>query len=691
MLLELGAAGLIGWAISSRRAKHRQGKAAEPAQAGVKPAALIRTRTQQLKELAGQARTRISARQRNNNLNLAVATATLAITGVGALLSSPMVLLGLPGVFYNSTPHFKDAYKILLKERRLGIGALDSVIVVACVGTGYYFAAAISNFFYYFSRNLLLRTEDLSKRTLTNVFTELPARVWLADRYSNEEIEVALDSVHAGDTVVVGAGGVIPTDGKIIEGYASIDQHMLTGESQSAEKEAGDPVFASTVVLSGKIYIRVEQAGKDTVVSKITEILLRTFNFKTSLQSRGEAIADFSAGPMLALGAIALPIVGVNGAVAVVNSNFGVNMRVIAPFATLSFLTLASSKGVLIKDGRIFELLNSVDTVVFDKTGTLTIDQPHVRKVHALDSHSEDELLALAASMEHRQTHPIARAIQQEAKARNLELPDFSDNHYEMGRGLQAKIDDRIVLLGSDRFMTMKGIVLTENIKAIRKRSEERGYSVVMVAIDGKIAGAIELHATIRSEVKEVVKSLKRFGMKIYIISGDQEQPTKTLADELEVDHYFANTLPENKAELVDQLQNQGRSVCFIGDGINDSIALKQADVSVSLRGASTIAIDTAQIILMDEKLTHLPSIFELAKDYEQNVGRSFLMTLLPGAVNISSALSSGVILSVILDRLGQFSGVVNGTLPLVKRRYWPDGLKLRGLFRRTAEPSADA
>lgn len=628
------------------------------------------TRSQQLKEMSYKPH--ISPRERNINKNLLIATATLTIIGVGRLTHSPLVFLGLPGIFYNSIPHFKDAYQTIFKEKRLGIGALDSVIVVACVGTGYYFAAATSNFFFYFSRKLLLKTEDQSKRNLTNIFGELPTHVWLVDAKTNVEMEIPLHLVKAGDTIVVNAGGVIPTDGVIVNGCGSIDQHMLTGESQPAEKEKGDNVLASTIVLSGKIYIEVEKAGNDTVVSKIGQILEQTINSKPSLQSRGEAIADRSATPLLALGAIALPIVGVNGAIAVVNSNFGVNMRVIVPFATLSFLTLASRQGILIKDGRVFESLNSIDTIVFDKTGTLTIAQPCINKIHVFDNHTEDELLAIVASVEQRQTHPIAKAIHQEAKKRKLHIPHLTETRYEIGYGLEVKMEGHTILVGSDRFMRMKNIILDEQVADIQKICHEHGHSIVIVAIDGTVIGAIELHTMIRPDVKEIIQSLKDLGMQTYIISGDQEQPTKKLAEQIGIEHYYANTLPENKAKLVEKLQKEGRSVCFIGDGINDSIALKQADISVSLRGASTIATDTAQIILMDESLNHLVYIFDLAKDYEKNIKNSFLMTLLPGTVNVCSAffLSSGVIFSVILDRAGQFSGVINGVLPLMDKKY---------------------
>ena len=683
MLIELIAASVIAAAISANKAKEKtKAKLRSEHDANNfygKSIAAIQTRSQQLKEISGDLIRPLSSKEQNIEIHLVVATATLGIAGFGALLHSPIILLGLPGILFSGKSYFTDAYETIVTEKKVGSAALDSVFVASCVVNGYFFSAALCNFFVWVGRKLLVKTEDLSRAALENIFGELPSQVWRAEKgidaegwiSNSAEKEVALESIIAGDTIVVTAGGVIPIDGIVLDGYATIDQRMLTGESQPAEKEIGDQVLASTSVLFGKIYIRVEKAGNDTVVSKIGEILEQTVNLKTSFQSRGESIADKSAAPLLGLGAVALPFIGANGAIAVVNSNFGVNMRFVAPFATLAFLTMASRQGVLVKDGRVFELLKSVDTIVFDKTGTLTTQEPHVAAIHTFGTLSEDQLLRIAASVEQRQSHPIARAIQQEAKDRGLELFEKSDTHYEVGYGLQVKMNDQTILLGSDRFMKLKKIKLTQGIRKILKKSQAQGHSSTLVAIDHEIAGVIELHATIRHGAKDVMQFFRRSGMHLHIISGDQEPPTKQLAEDLGIDHYHANTLPEHKAKIIEQLQQQGHSVCFVGDGINDSIALKQANVSVSLRGASTHAIDTAQAILMDGNLAHLESMFELAKDYENNIRRSFLMTVVPGAINLYCALflSSGVIFSVILDKVGGFSGVVNGIAPLLKKR----------------------
>jgi len=226
-----------------------------------------------------------------------------------------------------------------------------------------------------------------------------------------------------------------------------------------------------------------------------------------------------------------------------------------------------------------------------------------------------------------------------------------------------------LIQVGSIRFMEMEKITLPEEIRNIISDCHDAGHSLVMVAIDNQLVGAIELHATIRPEAKQIIKDLQQRKMSIYIISGDHEKPTQRLAKELGIDNYFADTLPENKASLIEQLSNAGKVVCFVGDGINDSIALKKAHVSISLRGASTIATDTAQIILMDESLKHLSQVFSLADHLDQNLNTGLVTTIVPGIITIGGVFLThmGIIGSIVVFNIGLLAGVTNSMWPLVK------------------------
>ena len=356
---------------------------------------------------------------------------------------------------------------------------------------------------------------------------------------------------------------------------------------------------------------------------------------------------------------------------AVLFSGIGYTMQILGPLSVLNFLQVTSRHGILIKDGRALEQIRTVETVVFDKTGTLTLERPHVGQLYPLNGVDAIGLLTYAAAAEQPQSHPIARAICQAAEAEGIALPTIADGAYQIGYGIQVTLQGKIIRVGSHRFMEMEGIALSPEIEAIAENGHSQGYSMVYVAIDEMLGGVIELHPTIRPEAKRVVHALQKHGLELYIISGDHEIPTRSLATKLGIEHYFAETLPEDKGSLIARLQKEGRSVCFVGDGINDSVALKQAEVSVSLRGASAIATDTAQIILMDETLNQLPHLFGLSREFEANMKVNLMTSVVPGVIIIGGAFLGivGYPGAIIWFNLGMGAGLINSLLPLFRRR----------------------
>jgi Cu2+-exporting ATPase len=554
------------------------------------------------------------------------------------------------------------------------MGVVDVICLTGMVLIGHIFTAVLFNTLLLLSRKLVVMTEDRSRQSLVNVFGQQPRSVWvLVDDVDDTEIEVPFEQLKPGHLVVVNAGEMVPVDGTIVAGMASIDQHMLTGEAQPVEKSAGDPVLASTMLLSGKVHIAVEHAGQDTAAARIGDILQRTADFKLSIQSRGEALADKTALPTLGLGAATLLLLNINSALAVLFASFGYNMRVIAPLSVLNFLQIMADSGILIKDGRSLETLQEVDTIVFDKTGTLTLEQPHVHRIYTWNGYDEDDLLTHAAAAEYRQTHPIARAIFEAASERGLHVPRIEDARYEVGYGIKVRLENQVVRVGSERFMQMEGIPVSSTIHELQIHCNAAGHSLVLVAVDDHLAGGIELQPTIRPEAQRIIDQLRNYGMQMYIISGDQEQPTRSLAHELGIDHFFANTLPENKAKLIEQLQGEGRTVCFVGDGINDSIALKQANVSVSLRGATTIATDTAQIVLMDASLNQLAHLFELAQNFEHNMQANLITTIIPGVICVGGVflLHFKLLTAVMIYNVGLVAGIINAMTPIVRHHLY--------------------
>jgi Cu2+-exporting ATPase len=519
-----------------------------------------------------------------------------------------------------------------------------------------------------FGRVLVQRTQDNSKKLLLNAFGKQPRYVWLYR--DGVEVQVALDRLAKGDIIVVNTGEVVPVDGHVVEGMAMIDQHALTGESTPAEKGVGDRVFASTVMVAGKVYVSVETSGSETASAKISQILNDTAGYKLSSQHRGERLADKAVIPTLTVGAVGLATMGTAGAVAVLNSDFGTGIRMAAPLAMLSSLALCAHKGILVKDGRALELMNEVDTVLFDKTGTLTRERPEVGRIIAEGGFTPETILQFAAAAERRFHHPIALAILHRARELALDLPPTDDTQYRVGYGITVVVEGHTVRVGSRRFMELEGIALTPAVTQAVEEAHREGYTMVMVGVDDRLGGAIELQASVRPEVREIVAGLRKRGIKhLAIISGDHEAPTRKLAEALGMDRYFAQVLPADKADYVARLQEEGCKVCFVGDGINDSIALKKANVSISLRGASTIATDTAHIVFLEEGLSKLCELRDIARDLDRNVKRSWSMILAPNIACIVGVFTMGfgIMASVVTNNVAALAALANGVLPLRK------------------------
>jgi Cu2+-exporting ATPase len=603
---------------------------------------------------------------KNINKKLAISLVSLSV----AVLFPPLRPLSWLGFLYASADFFKQGCHAAVKKRQINMAVVDSVMFTGLIVTNHLIAGALMCSFLWFAQKILFKTEDRSRKSLVNIFGEQPRSVWILK--NGIEIECPFEQLTIGDTLMVNAGETIPAVGCITQGVASIDQHMLTGESQPAEKTVGDSVFAATIVLSGKIHLQVEKAGTESVAAQIGTVLTQTADFKTQMQARWMQRVDKTAPLTLGVGLAALPVLGPSSAVSLLYSfNYGYSMRVIAPATMMNFLHVASETGILIKDGRSLEVLKKVDTLIFDKTGTLTLDQPVVGQIHCCNDYSEDALLVYAAAAEYRQTHPVAKAILHAADERGLVLPDSDAAHYQVGYGIQVRLGKKTIHVGSPRFMSLSDITIPNDMQRINEQCHDNGNSLIMIAVDQQLEGAIELCAVLRPEAKKIVDALHQQGMSLYIISGDHQNPTQQLAKSLGILHYFAETLPEKKADIVASLQQEGKVVCFIGDGINDSIALKKADVSISMRGATTLATDTAQIILMDGSLKQLEQLFTLGNNYHHNIQRSFLMTLAPSAIAVGGILffHFGIVASIILYYSGLTAGMSNAILPLFKQK----------------------
>ncbi|WP_353572835.1 heavy metal translocating P-type ATPase [Candidatus Albibeggiatoa sp. nov. BB20] len=596
-----------------------------------------------------------------------VSSAALGVAAIGIWVPVFQIPAAV-GLTYLTIPIWQQTYKDLIKRKRLTTGALESIALPAFALSGYMFVAVASNWLYYLGSKFIAKSKNYSSNQLKTQLTQPLKSVWL----KQDGYEVTYEDIQLGDVVVIQAGETIPVDGVIIEGVASIDERMMTGESQLAEKIKNEQVFAFTIVLAGKVWVKVEKTGQETIAAQIEQALEQTNHYAATIELRIKEIIDNATIPTLILTLITLPTVGLTSALIVLDSPIIDSIMITGPLGILIHLSIASKQNILIKDGRILEILKRVDTIVFDKTGTLTHSQPHVGKIYPLvDTYTEQEILTYAAIAESKQTHPIAKAIRQAAEQYHLELDSVTNMQYELGYGIKVLLGDKTILVGSTRFMQLEHVSISQHAKDLEQKCYRQGYSLVYVAINQNLAGLIELHPTIRPEAAQVIQSLKQRGLSLYIISGDHHNPTKALAEKLGIDHYFAETLPEDKANLIKQLQADGKSVCFIGDGMNDAIALKTANVSVSLQGASNIATDTAQVILMDENLTQLPQMFNIADSLNRNVKNSLVLDVVPNTICIGGALFFHLSIygALAIYSIGLLGNLANGVAPLLSKR----------------------
>jgi heavy metal translocating P-type ATPase len=630
--------------------------------------------TEQIIRRLDEALTKVPKRRKKSvvlsRVGLPVATVSLGLS-IGATFFFPVLLpVGTLLMLYTAIPSFRRAWDVLTKERRLGVDVLDSIIFSACLFTGQIFAGAMTAWFLSFGRKLLKQTRADSARMLLQAFGKQPSYARVIRE--NAEVEVALAEVRRDDRVLVHTGEVIPVDGVVEEGDALIDQHALTGESAPAEKSRGHHVFASTVMLAGRIIIRVERAGKDTASSKITAVLRRTVAYKLRSQSRGEDLADHAVVPALGLSTLAASLVDPSAALAVINSEMGTGIRMAAPLGLLNSLTLCAQQGILVKDGRALEMMRQIDVVLFDKTGTLTQERPEVGEIITRGNYTPEKILTLAATAEQNFSHPIAKAILERFGELGVPLLPIDTSQYQMGLGISVVIEGNRVRIGSRRFLELERIPVPPELQRELSRIHDEGNSFVCVAIGEEVVGVIELRAARRPEVEQIVKGLRARGIKhMAIISGDHEAPTRRLAAQLGMDRYFAEVLPQHKGDFVQLMQKEGHRVCFIGDGINDSIALKKADVSISLRGASSIATDTAQVVFMQESLEKLCAFVDISRSLEKNVQRSWHMILIPNGLCIAGVFIFGFNIwhSVMFNNASAFMALANGMLPLRKVR----------------------
>ncbi len=621
----------------------------------------LRTRTARRRERFTEDHARHALLVRRN---FALSSVAFGVGSAG-LYYTPLLIGGAALSTVAMAPVLVAGLAPLLRRGRVDIGTLDALIFVVCVGNLRFFLMPWCAFVVHLSRFLILRSEDATYRRLGNALGDGDRMVWVLE--NGTEFQVPLARVRAGDLVVVDAGETVPVDGRVMSGFGLVNKAALTGEEVPDEVSAGSVVHAASIVSAGRLTVRTENTGPATIAARLSALLEQTDDYRETVQARGEAHANQVSPPTFWGGVLVLPFLGFDGTVAVWNSVPGYMFRVVAPVGALSHLSQSLDDGVLIRDGRVLDFLFKVDTVILDKTGTVTTGGFHEQGVHVSAGWTRHDVLCLAATAEHHQTHPLAEAIRTAAAAEGVVtgVPDWVE--IAVGRGLRAVIAGRQVCLGSLGFLAEAEVFIDEAARRATFAHFEDGHTVVGLAVDGALAGVIALAPIERPGVRALVRSLRRRGMAVYLMSGDGEESTRHMAERIGASGHFSEKLPQDKAKLVKSLQDNGRTVCFVGDGINDAVALRQAHVSVSFHGATPLALDSAHVVLLQPDLDRLRTLLNGGLLFEARMllGRS--VTVLPSIISMGAALflGSGLITSILLNQAGLWTGLVAAARPV--------------------------
>ncbi len=559
-------------------------------------------------------------------------TAVLAAVATGAVPVPAMAA----AVAVTALPPVRRAFRAL-RARRLSVDVLDVAAISIAVATGDPFTGAFITWLLGVGDLLLAKSADKARTALSRLMKREATEAWRLD--GDPIVRVPAEKLTVDDHVVVDAGRAIPADGVIVSGLAEVDEKALTGESEPRPRGPGDNVLAATVVVEGQIVVRVERTGVDTTAAKIVKILEGAGAKPMSLQRHAESVADKLVLPTFALAGAAAGLAGeLTRATSVLITDFGTGLRIAVPTSALTAMTLAAREGVLVKGGQYLERLSKADCVVFDKTGTLTTGFPVVVDVSPVPGMTPRALLAFAAGAESRQTHPIAEAIRRHAAALGVTVPEaeLGSETYRIGMGLGARVSDTHVLVGSARWMKHNGLDVTLSPETALRYADFHA-TALYVAVDGVLVGSLACADQPREESRAVVHAIRQGGRRrVVLLSGDARGPVSAVAAAVGADEAVGELLPEDKAAYVRELQRQGRVVAMIGDGINDAPALAVADVGISLRGGTDVALETADVVLLEGGLARLPTAFAVGDRAMASVRRGLGVVIVPNAVAIA-------------------------------------------------------
>lgn len=522
---------------------------------------------------------------------------------------------------------------------KISSALLISVAMIAAIAIGDLFAAGEVAFIMAIGAILEEKTTERAKKGLKKLISLTPQQ---GRRISNGREEmIALEDIRINDILRVLPGETIPVDGDIVAGTTSVDQSVMTGESLPVDKTVGDSVFCGTINRFGTIDIHASKLGEDSSLQKLIRMVEEAENKKAPMARIADKAASWLVPAALLLAVAAFIVTGdIVRAVTVLVVFCPCALVLATPTAIMAAIGQATKHGIIIKSGEALERMGKVDTVAFDKTGTLTNGSLTVTDIYPFtDTIDKAALLRYTASAENYSEHPLAKAVTAYAKQENIEPLEVEDFHMVPGKGISAVIRGEKLFCGNEAFLKEQQIDIDGAAEQILEGFRNEGKAVILVADTAKLLGAVTLSDTLRDTSADVIEKLRKMGTRAVLLTGDHKRAAQYFAKQVGITDVHAELLPEQKVSEIASLQNAGKIVCMIGDGVNDAPALKTADVSVAMGAmGSDIAVETADIALMSDDISKIPYLKRLSDACIKTIkfGISLSLTINFAAITLS-------------------------------------------------------
>ena len=520
-------------------------------------------------------------------------------------------------------PFVKEGLKSL-KNRKMDVALLDASAISVSIVTGQFADAASI-------MALLSLGEELEDYTLKKSRLNLKSSLALnVDQVlvkdGDKKVFKHLKEVEIGDLIYVSMGTTIPVDGEVVEGFGMVNESSFTGEAKAVEKNEKSSVFAGTVLEEGDLLVKAKKKYDDSRLNHIIKLIEDSEKNKSLAQIKAESMADSLVKySFIGAGLTYLLTRNFIKAKSFLMVDYSCALKLTIPIAYMKAISQAGDENMLVKGGKYFESIAKADTIIFDKTGTLTKSEPEVKRVIAFDI-NEDEALRIAACLEEHFPHSIARAVVKKAKEKNLRHEEMhSKPEYVMAHGIKSTIDGKPALIGSEHFILEdeKIKISSEQRDLINSLKEE--YSLLFMAYDNKLLAVLCIDDPIRKDAKETVSNLRKLGFThIAMLTGDNENSAKAVSKKLDLDFYKSQVLPEDKEEYIKKMKEMGRKTIMIGDGVNDSIALSQADVGISMSKGADLAKEISDVSIKTDSLKELVDLVKLSKSVDRRVRKDY-------------------------------------------------------------------